>query len=99
LQRHILLLFLKGQRLIIDPLSIITLDIITTQAAGTIRTLAMALEECIFMHSAGQAAVITKSTLDINTPIQQLSALFMQELNTYMRGVLFLGIPQEDTEP
>jgi hypothetical protein len=46
----------------------------------------MALVVCIFLPIADIARLTTKSTLDINTPIHQPMALFMQELNTFMQG-------------
>jgi hypothetical protein len=82
-QRHILPLFPRGQRLIIDPLRITTLVIITTQEVGTIPIQTMDMEEYIIMLLVDLVVLTTKVITLIIVIIQQLSALFMEELNMF----------------
>jgi hypothetical protein len=85
LRRHILPLYLKDQRLTTDPLSITTLGTTTTQAAGTIRTLAMALGEYIIMLLVDLLVLTIKITLEPNTLTHQPMVIFKQQLTMCMQ--------------
>ena len=83
--QHDILLQVEKHLHIILLRHITTLDTITTQALGTIRTLAMGLGGYIIMLLVDIVVLTIKLTLEPNTPTHQPMALFKQQLTMCMQ--------------